>query len=224
MELSPRGILTPLQSEFLERFFGHPNALFLSGGTALSEFYLGHRFSKDLDLFCVEDPAFAEGASLVERVSGEMGATLARVQTAPTFRRYALGREGKQIVVDLVLDAAYQAVPDKPLWKRIRVDSLRDITANKLCTVLSRLESRDYLDLYCLAKAGVSLDAALPDAERKDGGMSKPMLALLMGRFRAMGMPDSLREPFSREEVERFFKELSERWARESAPGQSNSP
>jgi predicted nucleotidyltransferase component of viral defense system len=76
-----------------------------------------------------------------------MGATLTAVQTAPTFRRFILAREGKHVVVDLVLETAYQAVPEKPSCQGIRVDAIEDITANKLCTVLSRLELRDYVDL-----------------------------------------------------------------------------
>ena len=54
--------------------------------------------------------------------------------------------------------------------------------------------------------------------------MFKTMLALLMSRFRIQEVPDYLRVPLSLEEVNQFFKDISERWARESAPGQSNSP
>lgn len=146
------------------------------------------------------------------------------MQSALTFRRYTLNRGEEQVTVDLVRETAHQAVPDKPNLNGIRVDSIEDITANKLCTVLSRLETRDYLDLFFLAKAGVSLDGALPEAERKDGGLSKTMLALLMSRFRLQTVPDYLRLPLSPEEVTRFFQDLAERWARESAPRQSNSP
>ena len=46
-------VLTPLQAEFLDVFFQQPVAhdFFLTGGTALAEFYLQHRYSQDLDLF-----------------------------------------------------------------------------------------------------------------------------------------------------------------------------
>ena len=224
MALSPKGILTPLQSDVLGRFFRRNQDFFLSGGTALAEFYLGHRTSKDLDLFCVRDGAFAAGAGALAAVAAEMGAVLTPVQTAPTFRRFTLEKDGMNVVLDLVMDAAHQVVREKPSWQGIRVDALPDLTANKLCTVLSRLESRDYIDLYCLARSGVSLDAALPDARLKDGGLSKAMLALLMGRFRLEEMPDSLRIPIPRKELLGFFRDLSERWALESAPPQSNSP
>ena len=44
--------LTPLQSEFLTRFFATDTGqnFFLTGGTALAAFHLHHRVSVDLDL------------------------------------------------------------------------------------------------------------------------------------------------------------------------------
>ena len=43
--LSGRGLLTPIQRAFLSAFAGLPDqsAFFLTGGTALAEFYLDHR-------------------------------------------------------------------------------------------------------------------------------------------------------------------------------------
>ena len=47
-------ILTELQKKMLEIFFSVPELkehFYLTGGTALSAFYLQHRLSDDLDLF-----------------------------------------------------------------------------------------------------------------------------------------------------------------------------
>ena len=46
-------LLTPLQQELLRVFAQLPDQeqFYLTGGTALAEFYLGHRLSYDLDLF-----------------------------------------------------------------------------------------------------------------------------------------------------------------------------
>ncbi len=51
--LKGKGLLTPLQKEFMSVFSRIPDQehFYLTGGTALSEFYLGHRLSFDLDLF-----------------------------------------------------------------------------------------------------------------------------------------------------------------------------
>jgi hypothetical protein len=49
--------LTPLQSEFLIRFFATNTGqdFFLTGGTALAAFHLRHRVCVDLDLFTLDD-------------------------------------------------------------------------------------------------------------------------------------------------------------------------
>lgn len=55
--LQGKGILTPLQKEVLG-ILGQMqdiSGFYLTGGTALAEFYLGHRQSFDLDLFTTEE-------------------------------------------------------------------------------------------------------------------------------------------------------------------------
>lgn len=218
MDLSPKGIITPLQGEVLAGFFRRTQGFFLTGGTALAEFYLGHRDSQDLDLFCLDDADFADAPAHLAATAAEAGATLTSLRTAPTYRNYGLEKDGERFLVDLVRDTAFQVVPDKPSWKGVRVDAVEDIVSNKLCTVLSRSELKDYIDLYFLAKAGISLDAALPHALQKDGGISKTMLAYLMSEMRVRQMPGYLRVPLTAGELQGFFKALSERWAAESMP------
>jgi predicted nucleic acid-binding protein len=54
--LKCKGILSDFQKAFLRLFAGLPDQerFYLTGGTALSEYYLGHRLSYDLDLFTTE--------------------------------------------------------------------------------------------------------------------------------------------------------------------------
>jgi hypothetical protein len=53
---SAHNLLTPLQEQFLQVFATLPDQeqFYLTGGTALAEFYLGHHLSYDLDFFTVE--------------------------------------------------------------------------------------------------------------------------------------------------------------------------
>lgn len=49
-----KNILTSKQLEFLELIQNYKQitkAFYLTGGTALSQFYLSHRYSEDIDLF-----------------------------------------------------------------------------------------------------------------------------------------------------------------------------
>ncbi len=54
--LKGRGILSEFQKAFLQLFASLPDQerFYLAGGTALAEYYLGHRLSNDLDLFTSE--------------------------------------------------------------------------------------------------------------------------------------------------------------------------
>src|SRR3990170_3327816 len=51
--LKSKGILSDFQKSFLRLFASLPDheRFYLTGGTALAEYYLGHRLSYDLDLF-----------------------------------------------------------------------------------------------------------------------------------------------------------------------------
>src|SRR3989338_2392782 len=71
--------LTRLQSKFLQAFFQTylKKDFFLSGGTALSAFYLQHRVSDDIDLFTVSqsvemNAVTAEVLKIIHRLEGKI--------------------------------------------------------------------------------------------------------------------------------------------------------
>jgi hypothetical protein len=57
MGSSRRSTLDRFQQEILEAFFDREQRFFLTGGAALAGFHLGHRTTRDLDLFTVEGGA-----------------------------------------------------------------------------------------------------------------------------------------------------------------------
>jgi hypothetical protein len=61
-----------LQQDFLWAFFRRETRFFLTGGTALVGFHLGHRETNDIALFTLED-ALTEGISAVAEVARELG-------------------------------------------------------------------------------------------------------------------------------------------------------
>jgi hypothetical protein len=84
------------------------------------------------------------------------------------------------VVVDLVRDRVPQARPEKPILESVRVDPPEEIFANKLCTLLSRSEPRDLVDVRGLEALGLDLDAALAAASLKDGGLTPGQLAWVL--------------------------------------------
>jgi len=66
-EPAAEGRLTELQILVLEGFFARERAFFLTGGAALVGFHLGHRTTKDLDLFTHDAEAFERGVHPTRR-------------------------------------------------------------------------------------------------------------------------------------------------------------
>ena len=63
-------------------------------------------------------------------------------------------------------DHVPQVFPEKPLIGTIRIDPPEEILVNKLCTLLSRAEIRDLVDVRELDRAGYLIEEHLTLAER----------------------------------------------------------
>jgi hypothetical protein len=73
---------------------------------------------------------------------------------------------------------------DLDLFTTLRVDPPEEILANKLCTLLSRAEIRDLIDVRALEDAGYRIEDALSAASRKDGGLTPAQLAWVLSEIR----------------------------------------
>ncbi len=183
-------VLTPLQREVVNLLKAVPTG-FVSGGTALSG-YLRHRGSLDVDLF-VRELADVDGAAAVLLHSATtMRMVVEELRRGPGFRRYLVTRGKDSTLVDIVHEVVPQVVrlEDKPMRDGIRVDSLDDLVANKLCAVLGRSDVKDLVDLYFLAEAGIELVSHVRAAHMKDGGMDPATLSFVLGQMSTI--PDGL--------------------------------
>jgi hypothetical protein len=178
---SSRKGLTAIQEQVLEAFRGVQGA-WLTGGAALSGFYLGHRISHDLDFFLVRRDQLPGLAARLVAWSETHGAHHVVLQRYPGFERHRVTLRGASTLVDLVHEPAHQVVPlaSKPLVDGIRIDPKEEIRANKLAAILGRAETKDLLDLYALAESGLAPLAGLVDASRKDGGLDPATLAWVL--------------------------------------------
>jgi len=218
MALSPRDILTAFQWEFLSCFFQGAPPFFLTGGTALSAYYLQHRYSEDLDLFTLDGAAFDRVSLYVADTAAKLHAEAVSLQTAPLFHRYRITREGDSVIVDLVKEVVPQVSQEKNSFDGIVVDTLADITANKVCTVISRIEIKDYIDLYFLGRAGYPLENYIALAQQKDAGVSQATLAFVLSEVRLLKVPDFMIAPVSLVELQEYFHSLARKLAVESFP------
>ncbi|WP_437948162.1 nucleotidyl transferase AbiEii/AbiGii toxin family protein [Sorangium sp. So ce296] len=218
--------LSPLQADILAAFFRREQRFFLTGGAALAGFHLGHRRTADLDLFTTQDELGATGDLdagdvALKAAAQEIGASVENIQTSPEFRRRLVKRGDDRVVVDLVLERAVQVRPEKQLIGGIRVDVPEEILANKLCTLLSRSEPRDLVDVHALKQYGLSVEAALPLAARKDGGLTPASLAWVLSQIE---IPDDARVPggISPAELRAFVEELISLLTRLAHPGKKS--
>jgi hypothetical protein len=169
--------LTRTQVELVRAVQARRPELFLTGGSALAAFYLGHRRSVDIDLFTPDSDAYIGFAELVRAAAQQIQAEVRTGQGAFPHYRGFLVREGEFLALDLVVDTAPAVVAQKPVREGIRVDALEDILANKLVAAASRMEVRDFVDLYFIDRHGPSIFDAVPWALRKDPSLTVEALA-----------------------------------------------
>ena len=103
-----------------------------------------------------------------------------RLRTSSDFRRFLLTRGSESLVVDLVRELVPRIEEEKIEIRGIPVDSIREIMANKLCTLLSRAELRDLVDVRALEDVGLSVEEHLPLAAEKDAGLTAGQLAWVL--------------------------------------------
>jgi hypothetical protein len=211
-------LLSPLQRRLLDVVSAQLPGMFLSGGTALGAFYLGHRRSADLDFFTRDRADYDERVRQFVRLVEGAGLRVVAGSAGAGFRRFVVSDADETVPVDLVLDTAERISAPTVTPEGLVVDSLDDITANKLGAVLGRAEVRDYVDLFFLAKAGQDPLAFVPAARRKDGGIDAAALAFVLSGVKVRGAPEGLETPVSAPELQAFIDDLRQRLARDAFP------
>jgi len=168
-------ILKPFQVKLLQLFFATDFArpFFLTGGTALAAFYLGHRESKDFDFFSLEqfDPEAMKRA--VDEIAAKAGASVNYKVRSQTYNEVYLTnkKEKWEQRIDFVLEQPVY-FGRKETIEGIVVDNLKNIGSNKILAIYGRFEPKDYIDLYFLIKkAGFKFDRLFEMAKRKDLGL-----------------------------------------------------
>lgn len=152
----------------------------LTGGGALVGFYLGHRTTRDLDLFF-------HGLSLLDTIPNEMegrlqsaGFQVRTLRRAPTYQRLEVQNESEIILIDLVAKPVPSLEVPIEVQPGLLVDTAQEILVNKLCALVGRMAIRDLVDVQALVASGGDLERALQDAPKKDSGFSPPTLTWLL--------------------------------------------
>lgn len=199
----PHSRLTALQCDLLAAFFEREQRFFLTGGAALAGFYLGHRGTDDLDLFARPGPSLDDALRAMRDACASCGAAVETLQSLADFKRLLARRGDETCVIDLVIDRAPAIDDEKSTFGSVRVDTLREITANKLCAVVGRSEAKDLVDLMELQRAGADLVKAVEDASLKDASADPATIAWVLDQI-AIGAEAPLPGDVDREALEAF--------------------
>jgi len=167
--------LSPLQRRILELLAGVEPPWTLTGGAALVGFHLGHRTTRDLDLFWHGNDRLE---ACIRRLEAA-GLTVESVQRHPAFERLLVSDGDEREVAEPV--EAVEAPQRLGIGDTtVLVDTAHEILVNKLCALLGRAELRDLVDVQALLDHGGDLARAVADAPRKDGGFSAVTLAWVL--------------------------------------------
>ncbi|MBU1292068.1 nucleotidyl transferase AbiEii/AbiGii toxin family protein [Patescibacteria group bacterium] len=124
---------------------------YLTGGTALAEYYLDHRLSEDLDFFSEKE--FDIQAISVFFAKNKKVIGIKKVDIQQSFNRNLIFLYLKNEVVKTEFTYfPFPRIEKKIKRNKLFVDSLEDIAVNKLFTLYQKPRSRDFIDLYLIIK------------------------------------------------------------------------
>jgi hypothetical protein len=169
-------VLSKEMKLFLESFFkkGPWPDLFLTGGTALAEYYLGHRTSIDIDLFTSSADSFRSASDMIRDPTSWKNFTIKINRSFPRFVGASIIFSGatEPIKLDLVHDIPARVKPYTTI-DGISVDSFEDIAANKIGCLISRKELKDFIDIYFMNTVSpFPISKWVELGKLKDGGLA----------------------------------------------------
>lgn len=142
-------ILNPFQKKTLDVFkkTSLSKKFYLSGGTALAEVYLHHRYSEDLDFFTAEEMDLEELEKFSNLVAKEN--RIQKIEFQHGFGLYTFFMKDKQRVNKIDFGQyPFEPIEELVKFNGIMIESLFDIAVNKAHTIAFRPRLRDFIDLY----------------------------------------------------------------------------
>ena len=205
-------VLTSEQERALAVISRHPalaSSFYLSGGTALTAYYLQHRYSDDLDFFTAEKE-FPQTA--VEAVIRDMQTALdapeAEYRRLHDRRVFFMRTTSGELKIEFTFYPFPRLNPSIP-HEGIAVDSLEDISANKLMALIDRIESKDFVDLYFLMNKKKMTIARIADLVRRKFSLTLDPLTLgsELAKARFLDALPRMIAPLTLVQLKSFFSE-----------------
>ncbi|MEK7586992.1 MAG: nucleotidyl transferase AbiEii/AbiGii toxin family protein [Patescibacteria group bacterium] len=151
---------------------------YLTGGTALAEFYLQHRLSEDLDFFSENEFESQDISVFLKKIKKE--AKIKKVEFQQSFNRNLFFLDlldGDKIKTEFTY-FPFVRIEKKEKIGNLFIDSLLDIAVNKVFTIYQKPRARDFIDLYFILQKdkNFSLDDLIKKAQIKFDNYLDPIL------------------------------------------------
>lgn len=152
IRMSHTSMLSENQKKLLGLFSANESIcanFYLTGGTALAEFYLHHRLSEDLDFFSEREFDPQSISVVLKKIQAEAGITSIEYQRSFNRNLFFL-HIGTEIIKTEFTYFPFSRLDETRKIGNLSVDSLIDIATNKLFTIYQNPRSRDFIDLYMI--------------------------------------------------------------------------
>ncbi len=207
-------ILTPFQKEALKAIGESPlvDNFYLTGGTALSAFYLQHRLSEDLDFFSPDPNAIRLVRSSLETVAKKLEASLEFNRTFNTFVEcFLTSSDGEILKLDFAQSTPYRLQPTEfDQTFGIYVDNSVDVSCNKLSALFDRADAKDFVDIFFINQELMPFDELLSHARQKHVGMDDYWLAISLQRIQRINLLPRMIKPLALDDLQAYFLDLAQ--------------
>ena len=185
---------------------------YLTGGTALSGFYLQHRLSDDIDLFSEKevDPKLVE--AFLQRGAHQLRVNkIIKQRILGLYTYKLLYKDGNALKIDFNF-YPFPRIEKGKNFGNLEISSVYDIVVNKIHTIAMRTNARDFIDIYFIFKKTEfnNLQKIRLDSQAKfDWPLeAKNLISQFLKVKDLVDFPKMLKK-FDRKEMEEFFLGLA---------------
>lgn len=183
---------------------------YLSGGTALSSWYLHHRESYDLDFFSDQPFHGDRITSWIKQNQKSIGYQAVTVDDDfgfyTFFFRYP---DNSRFKIDFNHYSSSR-LKKGLVWQGLEIDSLYDIAVNKTQAIRTHPRERDYVDLYFIIKeTNWQIGRLLNDADKKFA-ITTDELQIAKHFLKVTELSDlpQMLVPFEHKDMEKFYLDI----------------
>ena len=189
--LKGKGIISDLQKRLLLALHNLSDSpyFYLTGGTALAEFYFGHRKSYDLDIFTSEQGLVLPFSRIVEEKLKKIFFSLNVVRRFSSFVEFEISQEDEIIKLKFAYDSPFRFKDPVDSYLGIKINNYKDLVVDKFLAFFGSVEPRDAIDLFfILQREDIEKIAEL--AAQKDPGFDMYWLAVALEKVK--DFPDNI--------------------------------